>query len=155
MGKTDTGVQVRKHKNCSNLFMLAGAALLESRTQISLCLHWKPRGIWVRDQDTWWTLHHSTCCSEEGHARRLEFVWPLVNDFSLDFESQVLESRATEGSYSSTECKASLATHRETNTEYFFKLGPFTGKFVGLDLWHVSASMFSCWTSIQSLHLLK
>ena len=27
MGKTDTGVQVRKHKNCSNLFTLAGAAL--------------------------------------------------------------------------------------------------------------------------------
>lgn len=27
MGKTDTGVQVRKHKNCSNLFMLARVAL--------------------------------------------------------------------------------------------------------------------------------
>lgn len=68
----------------------------------------------------------------------------MTSEQALDFESQVLESRATEGSYVSAECKASLTTHCETNTEYSFKLGPFTGKFVVLDLWHVSASMFSC-----------
>ena len=58
----------------------------------------------------------------------------MASEQALDFDSQVLESRATEGPYASTECKASLATHRETNTEYSFKLGPFTGKFVALDL---------------------
>ena len=58
----------------------------------------------------------------------------MASELALDFDSQVLESRATEGSYASAECKASLATHRETNTEYSFKLGPFTGKFVALDL---------------------
>ena len=55
-------------------------------------------------------------------------------DFDSQDPSQVLELRTTEGSYVSAECKASLATHRETNTEYSFKLGPFTGKFVALDL---------------------
>lgn len=89
-------------------------------------------------------------------GRSCQEVWIcMTSEQAVDFDSQVLESRATEGSYVSAECKASLTTHCETNTEYSFKLGPFTGKFVVLDLWHVSASMFSCWTSIQSLHLPK
>ena len=41
----------------------------------------------------------------------------MASEQALDLDSQVLELRATEGSYASAECQASLATHRETNTE--------------------------------------